>query len=471
MPEKTAENINRTARDLYQKAVAALQASNFDYAIDMFIQCLTIEPNFLRGRQYLRAAQLKRAETSGGFKRVMAAAKAAPALTKAKMMISKNPMEAMIMGEEILSTDPKNEQALLILAEAAESANYPETAVQTLEYYIKVNPRDTKTQHWLGRTYYLAGQYAKALDVYERLLQVNPNDFDAQRGIKDATAHGAMESGGWSTAGSYRDVIKDKDEAVALEQESRVVRAEDMIENLIKENLAKLEADPKNAVIQRELGRLYGQKGDLDTALRYLEKIYADEGGTDPSLEKELSDLKTKRLDMNLAEKKKHLAANPANATALQEEIATLEKERDLLSLKQTERLVERYPNDLMYRYDLGVLYMRTGNTGGAIDQFQKAQGQPQRRTASLNYLGQCFMREGHNDLAVDCFKKAIDEQPSMDNLKKDLIYNLGTAYETMGETEKAITEFKKIAGIDYGFRDVKEKIMRKAPPKPPSST
>ncbi len=49
-----------------------------------------------------------------------------------------------------------------------------------------------------------------------------------------------------------------------------------------------------------------------------------------------------------------------------------------------------------------------------------------------------------------------------MDNLKKDLIYNLGTAYDSMGEHDKALAEFKKIAAVDYGFRDVRDRIMRK---------
>ena len=79
-----------------------------------------------------------------------------------------------------------------------------------------------------------------------------------------------------------------------------------------------------------------------------------------------------------------------------------------------------------------------------------------------LNYLGQCFQQIGLHDLAVEQYSKAIEETPQMDNLKKDLIYNLGVAYESMGEQEKAVAEFKKIAAVDFGFRDVRTKIARK---------
>ena len=96
---------------------------------------------------------MKKAESAGGFKRMFVAAKTTPLLTKAKMAASKNPTEAMGLAEQVLSEDPKNGQALLILAEAAETGGFPETTVQTLEHYTKLNPRDTKTIHWLARAY------------------------------------------------------------------------------------------------------------------------------------------------------------------------------------------------------------------------------------------------------------------------------------------------------------------------------
>jgi tetratricopeptide (TPR) repeat protein len=466
MAEKTKDNINRTANDFYQRALAALERKNLDYAIEMYLQCLSQEPNFTEARRHLRAAQMKKAESAGGFRRMFVAAKTTPLLTKAKMAASKNPMEAMGLAEQVLSEDPKNGQALLVLAEAAETAGFPETTVQTLDHYTRLNPRDTKTMHWLARAYLAAEQPDMALEVYERLLRMNPNDFAAQKGLGDATARGAMQGGGWEEAQSYRDVIKDKDEAVALEQQSRVVRAEDMTANLIKDNLEKLSKDPDNPLIQRELGKLYAQNKDFDAALRYLEKIFTSEAGADSTLEREIAEIKANQILARIAKRKEDLASSPASAAAIEKEIAELEKKHTQLLLADAERIVERYPNDLMYRYELGVLYMRAGNVQGAINQFQKSVGQPQRRVASLNYLGQCFQQMGMHDMAIDQYSQAIQELPSMDGLKKELLYNLGTAYETLGEHEKDIAEFKRIAAVDFGFRDVKDKITRRPPQK-----
>ncbi len=461
MAEKTQDTISRTARDLFDKALAALERDTYDYAIEMLRQCLAIEPNFVMGRKFLRATQMKAASGSA-LRRVMSAAKAAPQLTKAKMAVQKNPAEAMNVCEQVLTDDPKNSPALMTLAEAAEAGGFPETTVLTLDQYLKLNPKDIKTMHWLAKTYRSVNNFQAAFDTYERILQINPVDFEAQKAIKDVTAHGAMHGGGWESAKSYRDVIKDKDEAVALEQQSRVVRAEDMLDNLINENLAKLKAEPGHPVIRRELGKLYAQKGEFATSLKYLEELFATEGGSDPSLEREIADVKIKRLESALATKRKQLETNPANAAAIQNEIAGLEREFDELKLKEASRMVERYPNDLMYRFDYAYLLMKAGHVNEAVEQFQKSVGQPQKRIASLNYLGQCFQQIGLHDLAVEQYSKAIEETPQMDNLKKDLIYNLGVAYESMGEQEKAVAEFKKIAAVDFGFRDVRTKIARK---------
>jgi len=466
MAEKNGTIVDRLANDLYQKGVQAVERGNLDYAIEMFIQCLNIEPGYTKARRNLRATQMKKTESAGGFKRMLVGTKLQPLLAKAKMSVQKNPTEAMTLAEQALTEDPKNGQALMTLAEAAEVAQLPETVVQTLETYTRLNPKDSKALHWLARSYIATGQHDLARESYDRLLQINPNDFEAQQGAKDAVAKGAMSGGGWEGDGSFREALKDKDESIALEQQSRVVRAEDMIANLIKEKLEALSKDPENPAIQRELGKLYAQKENFEEALRYLEALFSKEGGTDPSLEREIGDIKVKRLESQLSDRKKQLETNPANAAALQNEITALESELDKVRLFEAERLVERYPNDLMYRFDLGTLYMKLGNIEGAVEQLQKSRGQPQRRVASLNLLGQCYQQMGLHDMAIETFNEAINELPTMDGLKKDLLYNLGCAYELMGDPDKAITAFKEIAKVDFGYRDVRAKIMRKPPAK-----
>jgi hypothetical protein len=46
-----------------------------------------------------------------------------------------------------------------------------------------------------------------------------------------------------------------------------------------------------------------------------------------------------------------------------------------------------------------------------------------------------------------------------MDDLKKDVIYELAGCYEAMGKKEEAIGEYKILYSEDIGYRDVADKI------------
>src|SRR6185312_6778815 len=105
-------------------------------------------------------------------------------------------------------------------------------------------------------------------------------DLSARKTLDDK-GYGALASG----KGSYRDILKDKAESVALEQEKRQVKAEDVTDKLIQEKEARLKNEPANIKVLRDLGELYLQKNDFDRALGYFDKIAATDGGSDAALQ------------------------------------------------------------------------------------------------------------------------------------------------------------------------------------------
>jgi tetratricopeptide (TPR) repeat protein len=127
--------------------------------------------------------------------------------------------------------------------------------------------------------------------------------------------------------------------------------------------------------------------------------------------------------------------------------------------LADAQRTVERYPNDYAARQVLGGLYLEAGKTDLAIAQFQQAQKNPQVRIAALVGLGRAFKAKKLFDLAVTQFTTAKRELSAMDDTKKDVVYELGSCLEAMGNGEAAIAEFKAVYSEDIGFRDVAEKI------------
>ncbi len=457
MPEKKLSEVPRPLRELYEKGRVALQRNNLDYAVAIFGQALLTEPGFFECREALRATQFKKAGAhTGFFKKMLGAASGSPLLAKAQMTLRNNPLETLNTVEQILNNDPGNSGAHKVLAEAALALDLPRTAILSLEILLKNSPRDRELTLLLGDALAQAGQIPRAEDVLGELLRTRPTDVELAQVLKNISARRTMDEGGYDELadgkGSYRDVLKNKEEAISLEQEKREVKTDDLTARLITENEVRITAEPKNLKLLRSTAELYTQKKEFDKALEYYQRIIAIEGANDPSLESAITDTTLRKLDQALAQ------LDP-NAPEHAETAARLKSERNALLLEATRRRAEKYPNDLQIRFDLGQIYFDTGKITEAIQEFQKAQSNPHIRIQAMSRLGQCFARRGMNDLAARTLQNAIKEKPGFDDEKKDLIYALGCVLENMGKPEEAIEQFKHIYETDIGYKDVGAKV------------
>ena len=70
-----------------------------------------------------------------------------------------------------------------------------------------------------------------------------------------------MKTGGWTQAESYRDLIKDKEAAVSLEQQSRMALTGESLEQQIEETYARHQAEPQSVDLRPAAGRLTRAEG------------------------------------------------------------------------------------------------------------------------------------------------------------------------------------------------------------------
>ncbi len=66
---------------------------------------------------------------------------------------------------------------------------------------------------------------------------------------------------------------------------------------------------------------------------------------------------------------------------------------------------------------------------------------------------------------AAETFLQALELVDNKEGvLGKELRYNLGCAYEADGDLEEALSCFRKVAQIDFNYKDVKKRVdaMRK---------
>jgi tetratricopeptide (TPR) repeat protein len=120
---------------------------------------------------------------------------------------------------------------------------------------------------------------------------------------------------------------------------------------------------------------------------------------------------------------------------------------------------------DYETHYNLGTAYKEMELLDEAVNVFQSAaemdspkDGTP-RYLQCCNMLGHCFMGKEMPRLAVMWFKKGLEAPGHTEDEYQALRYDLGTAYEQMGDLDRSIEVFSEVYGIDISYRGVAEKL------------
>ncbi|HEX4667006.1 MAG TPA: tetratricopeptide repeat protein [Chthoniobacterales bacterium] len=460
MAVKQEKDLDERLRGYWLKAVAAIELRNFGYAIALLQNLLKQEPEFLTGRQILRRAEVTRAKTE---KKGLFNISTAPlAIMKAQRELKKDPRRTIELAEKVLASGPYNPQANMLLKDAAVAAEYPEIAIFAMETLLENEPGDLKVLHELGRLYDQYDRSDKAVEVYNRIAEINPLDLDAVKLGKDASARASMQKGGWAEAQSYRDLIKDKEVAISLEQQTRMQLSDESLEQQINEVFAQHEAAPQNIDLAKRLGHLHDQKEDLEGAVAWYQYAVDLTGRSDPGLVRKVADMKMRQLDHQIRDDEKYLAEHGPHDPQFAAKSAALEtarKQHAEILIDDARKRLDRNPTDLQLRYELGEHLTNAGQYREALPELQRARQNPNARLKAMNLVGRCYRELGMLDLAAKQLDDAAREMLAMDAMKKEILYNLGLVYEQMGNAEKYIEAMKKIYEADYGYRDVARRV------------
>jgi tetratricopeptide (TPR) repeat protein len=437
MAEVQLKDAPQGVRTYYEKGIAAMERSNLDYAMDMFAAALHLEPRLLQIRKLLRAAAVQKHKTDPPKKR--ARYKNAGSLLKASGLVKKNPLRALETVEILIRSDPFNIKYVKVLCDAAVAAELPEVATQSLEILRDHRPNDLAVLEPLAALYHDLNEYRSEYECRSRITRLKPNDSEALKKLKDAAAHNTMEKAGWDTADSYRDVIRESPETKPVSEKSE-------LETCIE----KVACEPDNINYRRTLAELYLRERQFDDAILVLETCIKKSNGPDSQLAQALADARNRKAAHDIEQAEEAGDIHYAGK---------LRKKLKATQIEDAAEQVRHYPSDLLLKFDYGKVLFENGRFTEAIQQFQLAQRNPNRRVKALYYLGCAFKEKGQYDIALDHLETACSELPVLDDVKKEILYELGSLCETMGNTERAIQAFKEIYTVDIGFRDVAVKI------------
>ena len=439
MPEKPLNQLDPGLQKQVEYARNALERGNPDYAIGLLGDVLRREPGCLVVRRFLRAAQVKRLSTSSSAKRAIRLGLQYPGLIWAGIIRKRQPAKAMDLSEQVLGWNPIHPGALRVLADAALRLDLKETAIFALEAVVDAQPTDHRSAVALSRTLLQLERPGDALKIAEGWSRRRPQDEVFRDLLKEALVTQSLHKGGWdSGSGSYRDKLRDEDQAIDLEKRNRSATPAETLQRIIRESREAIARDPEALNHHVALVRAYQDSGDFGQAIEALERArQLRAGSSDPSLARRLVELQVARLKAGQAG---------------QEEVTALR-------ISGFRKLVGEFPREAPFRFELANLLKATGQFDEAARHFQEVQGVGTFRVQATAGLADCFYGKGLPDLALAQYEAARVALPVMDDLKKHVIYHLALCQEAAGRTDEAMTAFKLIYASDITYRDVATRI------------
>jgi tetratricopeptide (TPR) repeat protein len=432
--------------------------SNPSYSVEIYSAVLKLSPGCIELRKKLRALQLRMAKKSTkGLSSLFGKVTIAPFMLRGKG--DKKPTIALEKAEELIEKSVGNVLAHQMLVDAAKELDLKETVVFGLETIRQISPKDLKNLKELGNAYLEIGETEKTIAVGNEIQKLNPSDGDAEDLMKRASVAVAMNKGKWEESEDFRTQLKDEAEAQSLEQAAKSVNDAKGLEELIRQTYSLWEQEPNNLNHYKRLSELYQKYGDLENAIAWIQEARKqDAGKADVSLEEKERSLTLEYFDNVIDQWDKQFQQNP-NDQSVQSSLEEAINNRKIYQKTQLESLVQRYPNDFGYRYELGVLLFEEEDYENCLAHFQLAQKNAKVRLDAILYLGRAYSRKSFYDLAIEQFNLLKSEIQIMDERKKEAIYELGCCYESMNKGEEAMEEFKLVYSADISFKDVADKI------------
>jgi tetratricopeptide (TPR) repeat protein len=455
MLEENAADLTK-AKVFFEKGRKVAETGNFDYAIEMYLDGLRCAPEALQqGHLPLCELALQR-KSKGGKKPTM--------VERVKHLRGKSPLEQMLNAEYLFARDPDHLPYAEAMLKAAVAGGYTKTAKWLANLIFQTNNALEKpslqTYIMLKDTYASLGEYDKAVAACQHAMKLKPKDGQLTEDYKNLSAELTMASGKYDGQGDFRQSIKDGESQAKLYAQGRVVKTEDYRLSAVKDAREKLIQNPNSSKnifeFAEALADLQNDQGE-NQAIELLENAYKTKN--DFSFKQRAGQLRIKQFKRKIRQAQAVLDTKPDDAQA-KAELEGLITQLNNFELQHYQLCMRNYPTDLSLKYEYGVRLLHNKQYNEAIPMLQEAQKDPRRKIAAMNKIGYCFFMKRWFTDAIDVFKQAMDSyEIKDDSIGKELRYNLARAYEENGNIKEALEIYRKIAQLDFGYRDVSQRV------------
>jgi tetratricopeptide (TPR) repeat protein len=444
------------AKVFFERARRVAETDNFDYAIDMYLEGLRCAPDALvEGHIPLCELALRRLG-KGGKKPSMA--------DRVKRLRGKTPFEQMINAEYLFAKDPDHLPYAEAMLKAAVAGGYHKTAKWIANLVFQTNNAAEKPSlhvYLLLKDSYLAvGDLERALAACQCATRLKPEDGELADEFRRISTELTLARGKYDQAGDFRESLKDREGQEKLQAQDGVVKTKNYRLLAVESAREKMAKDPEQPVnilnLAEVLSDLRNDESENE-AIGLLEDTYKVR--SDFSFKQRAGQLRIKQLKRKIREAKSAVEGNPDDEQA-KSLLLELSAQLDSAELEHHRLCVENYPTDLRAKYEYGMSLLRDKRYDDAIPMFQESQRDLRCKISAMSKTGMCFFMKGWFADAIDVFTRAIDSYEIKDDgIAKELQYNLARSYEEQGNIEKAVELYRKIAQLDFAYKDVRQRV------------
>jgi tetratricopeptide (TPR) repeat protein len=441
MAQENSAQDSAKAAAFFASADEAAEKNSFDYAIDMYLEGLRCEPDAVEeGHIKLHELAFVR-QGKGGKKPTM--------MERMKYLRGKTALEQMLNAEYLFAKDPDSLPFAEAVLKAAKAGGYKKTVRWIADLVFQANNSLAKpsfsTYVLLKDSYVSIDQLERAVAACQHAVRLKPENGEIVDEYKRLSAELTVARGHYDQEGDFRQSIKNRESQEKLHAQQAVIKTEDWRLSAVEEARRALAREPNLPSnifgLAQALSELQSDEAENE-AIELLEDAYERKG--DFSFKRRAGQIKIKQLKRKLRKVR----------------TAELSAELDNFELEHYRLCAENYPTDLQVKYEYGVRLVESKRYDDAIPLFQEAQRDPRRKISAMGKIGLCFFMKGWYADAIDVFKRAVDSyEIKDDSVAKELQYNLGRAYEGQGEGEKALEIYRKIAQLDFAYKDVSQRV------------
>ena len=307
------------------------------------------------------------------------------------------------------------------LAQQYVQQNEVKKAVEIYEKLAEVMPEDLESRAQLANLYSRQNKHDNAVDTWNALLDVDPENTKYQDGLVDAYQAADKTPEALELAQQY--IEADTENGVHYARLAKLYAAEDRVDDAIEAYKETVERNPGDGKVYRQLGQLYLRKDDLDAAEKAFEDAiqYTGQEWERRSIERQLMTVYKRqgKLDEMLKqaeaagtitlEMQRNRAQDYRNAGEFQKAIGAYKKALDM-----TTQSYERgnITNELLK------LYVQIGNNDLAIGLYENQSQTSPMGSVSISSSSSGFKIMSGGDQARETLINAYKNQGKLEELE-----------------------------------------------------